>query len=410
MNIYVIKLVLLLIIFPIATSFAEDDYQVKSLRVYQTGDQISFPVSLLGSKLTIEFDIKGDNTPNWEILFLFCDKNWEPYENGLLINDNSNIERNLWFETLPNYSDRADYHYSGNFPNENVAFPFSGKWMFFIQDSYDSDIIYGEGKFYVVNDVATTLNTILEEKSVQGVDIVPAVFGEVLNMKTSVTIPESLFVNKVSHIEMVENKKIEDAIIVGKTYDNEFRYYEIDGYNSYSFFAKNIQPGGAYRQVDLMNRTKYTAPKTYAHFDGIEVSNKFNPKGNDYFGGSKLMDYSKPYSEYLDVEFRLRLPDNYYENIFLVGAFTNWDIYPDYRMIEKDGVFSTVVELKRGIYDYQYIVADMRNDYIKNIDWIELEGNSWNTKREFYIFLFYNSDEDGGYDKIIAFDRIRSGN
>lgn len=403
------KRVLLVIFLSFNVLLAEGDYEIKSLRIYQINNETSFPISLYGSEVTIEFDLKGYDTPNWEILFLLCDKDWEPYENGTLIDDISNTERNLWFEILPYRGDRASYHYKENFPNENVKFPLSGKWMFFIRDTYDSDLIYGEGKFYVVNETATELRSSLTNNRMQGRNIEPAVFGQVLDLKTSVTLPDSLFADRIENIEIIENKKIEDPIIINKTYDNEFKYYEIDDVNSYSFFVKNIQPGGAYRQVDLMDKTKYSPPKTFAHFDGVEVSNKFKPNGRDYFGGSKLMNYQNTYAEYMDVEFRLRPPEGYYQNIFLVGSFTNWDIYSEYRMEEKDGLYTTIAELKRGIYDYQYVVVEFKNNYLSNIDWIELEGNSWSTKRNFYIFLFYNTEEDGGYDKIIAYKQIRSG-
>lgn len=403
-----IKYLIFIIILPQFSVLADSSSQIKSLRVFQTGNEISFPISQFGSKITIEFDLKSEDSPNLEILFLLCDKDWEPYDNGLLIDDLSNTERNLWFKTIPNYNDRANFHYSGSFPNDNVKFPFSGKWMFFIQDAYDNDIVYGEGKFFVVNETALNIKTTNTEKSIQGRNIIPAVFGEVINMKNSFTIPDSMFLEKISNIEIIENKKIEDPIIVDKTYDDDSRYYEIDNYNSYSFFAKNIQLGGAYRQVNLMDKTKYSAPKTNAHFEGIEVSHKFKPDGRDFYGGSKLLAYNKTYAEYLDVEFKLRLPDKKYKNVFLVGSFSNWDIYPELRMDEKLGIYSTTVELKRGIYDYQYVVVDINNNEINNIDWLELEGNSWSTKREYYVFLFYRTDEDGGYDKIIAFNRIRN--
>jgi len=403
-----LKKIFVLLLFTSIILFAEDDYQIKSLRVFQSDNQTSFPVALLGSKITIEFDLKSEDDPIWEIVFLLCNKDWEPYENSLLIDELTNIERNLWFETLPFRGDRANYHYKGTFPNENVRFPLSGKWMFFIQDAYDSEKIYGEGKFYVVNEAVVELETSLEHKGIQGRDIVPAVFGQVVNIKASATLPDVLFADKIENIEIIENQKIEDPILINKTYDSEFRYYEIDGINSYSFFAKNIQLGGAYRQVDLMSRTKHSPPKTFAHFDGVEVSNKFNPASRDYFGGSKLMDFQNTYSEYMDVEFRLRPPEEYYQNIFLVGSFTNWDIYSEYRMEEKDGLFTTTVELKRGVYDYQYVVVNFKNDYLSNIDWLELEGNSWTTKRNFHVFLFYETEEEGGYDKIIAYKQIRS--
>ncbi|MCF6270363.1 MAG: DUF5103 domain-containing protein [Melioribacteraceae bacterium] len=402
------KTIILLILISFVTIIAEDDYEIKSLRVYQAEDETSFPISTFGSKISISFDIKSDDTPTWEILFRLCDKNWEPYENNILIDEMYNTERNLWFDVLPFRGDRARYHYKGSFPNDNVKFPFSGKWRFFIQDAFDSDIIYGEGKFYVVNEVAINLKIRLTKERLEGTNSDPAVFGEVFNIKVSADLTDTLFADRIQEVEIIENKKIEFPITIDKSYDNEYRYYEIDDVNSYSFFVKDIQPGGAYRQVNLMSRTKHSPPKTQAHFDGIETSNKFKPSGRDFFGGSKLKDYKDEYSEYMDVEFFLRPPQGYYQNIFIVGAFTDWDFYPEFMMQEKDGIFSATVELKRGIYDYQYVVVDVINNYIENINWLELEGNSWYTKREYYIFLFYEDDEIGGYDKIIAYKKIRS--
>jgi hypothetical protein len=400
--------VILLLLISFVSLLAEDDYEIKSLRVYQKGNEISFPISMFGSKITIEFDVKSGSEPSWEILFLLCDKDWEPYESNLLMDEMYNTQRNLWFDILPFHSERANYHYAESFPNKNVRFPFSGKWIFFIRDTFDHEIIYGEGKFYVVNDIATNLMVSLTDERLEGRNPVPATFGEVFNLKVTAKLSDSLFTERIEEVEVIENKKIEFPIVIDKTYDNEYRFYEIDDVNQLSFFAKDIQPGGAYRQVNLMSRTKHTPPKTKAQFTGIEISHKFSPGGRDYFGGAKLMNFKKDYAEYMDVEFSIRPPEGYYENIFLVGSFSDWDIWSEYEMKNKDGLFTSTIELKRGIYDYQYVVADINNNYIESVDWLELEGNSWSTRREYYIFLFYETEELGGYDKIIAFKNIRS--
>lgn len=402
------RLFLLIILWNI-TLIAETDFEIKSLRVYQSHDETSFPIIFANSKITIEFDIKSDQTPNWEILFRFCDQYWEPYEDYLFANEMYNTERNLWFEVLPFRGDRARYHYKETFPNENVNFPFAGKWQFFIVDSNDRDYIYTSGKFYVINNKEVYLKTSLKSQRLEGLNPDPAVFGQIYNLKVSFNLPDSLFTQNVKNIEIIENRKIEYPIVLEKTYDDQWRYYEIDGSESLSFHVKDIQPGGEYRQVNLMNKTKYTPPKVYAQFDGVEVSRKFKPSGKDFNGGSKLMNFKNEYAEYMDVEFRLRLPDNYYENVFLVGAFNNWEILPDYRMDEDNGLFTKTIELKRGIYDYQYVTADIVNDYLENESWIELEGNDWRTSNEYYIFLYYDSPELGGYEKIVGYKKIISG-
>lgn len=404
-----IRKIFLLIIFFSVSVIVGDDFEIKSLRIYQTGDETSFPILFRDTKITIEFDLKSDNTPNWEILFRFCDQNWEPYEDYLYANEISNTERNLWFNVLPFISDKARYHYKGTFPNENVTFPFAGKWQFYIIDPNDNDYIYGMGRFYVIKKNEVYLRTSLKSERLEGADADPASFGEIYNLKVSFRLPDTLFTQQVKNIEIIENRKISYPIIIEKTYGDMYRYYEIDGTKSLSFFAKDIQPGNEYRQVNLMNKSKYNPPKTYARFDGVDISRKFKPGGRDFNGGSKLMNYKDEYAEYMDVEFRLRLPDNYYQDVFLVGAFNDWEVLPENLMKENDGLFTKTIELKRGIYDFQYVTADMKDDYPENENWIELEGNDWRTVNDYFIFLFYDSPELSGYDKIIGFVQIRSG-
>ena len=72
------------------------------------------------------------------------------------------------------------------------------------------------------------------------------------------------------------------------------------------------------------------------------------------------------------------------------------------------GIFSKTIQLKRGVYDYQYVLADYQNGKINNPDWYILEGNSWETKNEYNIFVYYNEPTNGGYDRIIAHRKIIS--
>ena len=93
-------------------------------------------------------------------------------------------------------------------------------------------------------------------------------------------------------------------------------------------------------------------------------------------------------------------------DIFLVGAFNNWDLSAEYRLHDNAGIYSITIPLKRGIYDYQYVVADYINGEIVNDDWLKLEGNSWANQKVYDIFLYYNEPNLGGYERIIAYIRL----
>ena len=77
-------------------------------------------------------------------------------------------------------------------------------------------------------------------------------------------------------------------------------------------------------------------------------------------------------------------------------------------MNQTEGVYSITIPLKRGIYDYQYVVADVMDGEISDTDWLILEGNTWVNTKEYDIFLYYNDPDFGGYERIIGYSRITS--
>ena len=97
-----------------------------------------------------------------------------------------------------------------------------------------------------------------------------------------------------------------------------------------------------------------------------------------------------------------------FDDIFLVGAFNNWQVLPEYKMNQQGGVYSITIPLKRGIYDYQYATGSISGNTVKDIDWYVLEGNSWETSNYYYVFLYYNDPDLGGYDHIIGYEKIYS--
>ena len=397
---------ILLLIFPfIITNLYSQKIEIKSLKAF-TDNETEFPVVING-KLNIEFDIKSDYEPNLIIVFRFCDRSWHPYQNIFLLNYGKNIEYNLNFDLLPFTVQDARYHYSGFFPNKNnyVAFPFSGKWMFYITDSQDTSKVYASGKFYsiksgVILDVSKK-NEVLEDKVYS-----PPVLAKIFNLTTRFNLPEEFYPSFVDHVEIIENQKIYYPIIVNRNFNTNTRQYYWDGYREFSFTARDIRPGNEYRQTDLRNYNIFNKKDVPAQFEGMEYSRFYKEGEKDLNGGSLYLFYQNDYADYLNVTFKIRPPDYSFQNIFLVGAFNHWRILPEYQMTNELGVFSKTVPLKRGIYDYQYVAADIINNKIENADWLVLEGNFWETSNVYYIFLYYNDQNYGGYDRIIGYQKI----
>ena len=400
--------IIVLLFLVVSFELNAQDFYIRSLRCYTTSDQTSMPVIDESQTITIEFDVLSSSIPNLSIYFRFCDSNWQPYDNAFLVNPVYNTERNLYFERLPSTVKGARFRYSGKFPNQNVSFPFSGKWKYYIVDSQDNTLIYASGNFYVVMP-KINLNVRIFKERLEGQNPTDPSLGRTIAIKTNLTLPDSLFQSQLKKVEIIENHKIFEPIIIDRKTTSISRYYEWNGSNRFSFVARQLKPGNEYRQTDFRNVNRFPQDNINAQYIGVETSDFFKRNPPDFDGGSELSDYRDRYSDYLTVNFKLRPPENIKSPVFLVGAFTNWVVSPEYEMFDDNGLMNIAIQLKRGAYDYQYVTADYVNGDITNIDWYALEGNFWETQNAYYIFLFYETTDSGGYDQIIGFKKIRSG-
>ncbi len=399
-------------LFPVFAYGGSAELEIKSLRVFGSGDETSFPMidyTSNGEKtITIDFDVQTTSFPNLIIQFRFCDDNWNPYQNQFLQNPLFNTEYNLWMDKIPNNIKGARYHYTGTFPNNNVQLPFSGKWMFFITDSQNKNLVYASQKFFVLyTDVK--LNAQLYRETMQGSYGDNANLGRTIAIKTSFVLPDSLFSANVTKVEIVKNRMVSSPIIIDRNTNTQERYYEWDAGRKFSFIARVLRPGNEYRQIDTRNLSKYPTATSDARFGEVDQSDLFSKRSRDDNGSSLLLDFKNANADYQNIVFKLKAPENVTKPIFLVGAFSDWKVLPEFEMFDDKGTMNLSVQLKRGVHEYQYVAADINGDRIQNIDWEILEGNFFETDNEYFIFLYYNTPEKGGYDKIIGFIKIRTG-
>jgi hypothetical protein len=401
---------ILLCLFPASFTLSQK-VELKSLRVYSAQDETSLPVIVQSenSNIAIEFDLESEFIPNLNIVFRFCDKDWNPTNNIFLLNIGKNIAYFLELKTLPTTVEKARYHFRGEFPGnyEDVEFPFSGKWMFYITESDDSTKVYGSGKFYVIqDDVALRVN--VKREQLEDKVYFPSDLAKIFNITATFNLPDEMFPVFVDHLEIVENHKIHQTVIVDRGFNTNRRQFYWDGNRKFSFTARDIYPGNEYRQVDSRDINVFNSKNVKAQFDGIEYSRFFKKAPKDLNGGSIFTNFKNEFATYLNVTFSIRPPDEIFGNIFLTGTFNNWQLLPDYEMTDDYGLYTKTIELKRGIYDYQYVVADVINNTIKNDDWLVLEGNTWDTSNVYHVFLYYKDQNYGGYDRIIGYSKIIS--
>jgi hypothetical protein len=389
--------------------FAQD-VKIKSLKVYTNNDVNSIPV-LTSAKdfLYIEFDVQSQFPPNLNVIFKFCDRNWNPTDNIFLLNQGHNTGFNLDYFSLPNTVENAQYHYSNSFPDKlgYVNFPFSGKWRFYVVNSQVLNKIFAAGNFFVVN-ANQPLKVKVKKETLDDKTYYPPQLGVVNWITTEANLKQDYFPFYVDELEIVQNHLLNNSIRVSRNSTDQNRVFEWDGGSNLKFIAKDVRPGNEYREVNLNNININNSKNVKAQFDGMEYSRFFIQGKKDLNGSFVLKSPKNVNSIYMNVTFQIKPPDNVYGDIYLVGAFNNWEVLNDYKMNLNGSFYEITIELKRGIYDYQYVVVNGDISNPANQDWYILEGNDWSTTDDYNIFLWYRDQEYGGYDRIIGYSKIES--
>jgi hypothetical protein len=390
------------------TLFAQD-VKIKSLQTYINNVQISFPV-LTSPKdfLYIDFDVEAKYPPNLNIIFKFCDRDWNPTNNIFLLNQGQNTAFDLNFFYLPTTVEAAQYHYSNRFPDKlgYVSFPFSGKWRFYIVDSQDPFLVYAEGKFFNIR-ANQPLKTEIKKETLDKI-FDPPQLGYVDWIIADANLMQEYFPFFVDDLEIIKNFLIDYPIVVSRNSTDPNRVFEWDGGSKLKFIAKDVRPGNEYRQVNLENINIYNSKNVTAHLDGIDYTRFFIRGKKDLDGGFELMPPKNINATYLNVTFQVEPPSDVYGDIYLVGAFNNWKVSNNYKMNFNGTFYEITIELKRGIYDYQYVVVDGDPNNPADLNWYILEGNDWATSDEYNIFLWYRDQDYGGYDRIIGYSKIQT--
>jgi hypothetical protein len=381
--------------------------QIKSLLTYTTDDRLTLPVLTGENKFVVEFDVVSDFDPTLSILFRFCDEGWRPTKNSFLLNQNRNSKQLFHFESLPVTVEDADYHFKGSFPDRDgfIEFPFSGKWRFYITDGQDTSLVYSEGRFYSINN-EVNLHSTLKRDELEDKNYWPVELAKVFNITTNFTLQDEFFPAYVDRLEIIQNRNLYEPIVIERNANTLERQFKWDANRKFTYITRDIPAGNEYRQVDIRNFNFFSEKEVKAQRDGLEFSRFFLNVPPDLNGNKIYMDYNDHYATYHNVTFSIRPPDDVYGDIFLVGAFNNWRLSTEYKLQPEAEIYSITIPLKRGIYDYQYVVGDDIAGEVVNANWLVLEGNTWNNEKIYDIFLYYNEPSLGGYERIIGYLKL----
>jgi hypothetical protein len=375
--------------------------RIKGLRVYGS-DQAGLPIAGLASHpITIEFDVVEEAAPDVRIRVLHCDRDWNVTQNNF-INDNmqNKSKEALRYEPAPAGVQFYRFHYIINIPG--IAgidrFPLSGNYVFEITDKEWSTVL-ARGRFFVTESVLAPSMKV-SNRSLPS-EINP--YNQVNKIEIGFVVPsrvddrsEILYPLSFKTVDVYRNRQLYTPWRIDADDNSPNTFIDGFGTTKMKFVVDNVVPGASYRHIDLRSVDEYPEGQQLRARRGADVSRFQLPARGDNHGVSALTEGSR-YADYVQFRFELASETRQFESVYVVGDFNGWRPSSESLMTYDDDsrryIWQTTI--RRGSYDYQYVVD--------SDDWISLEGNDWRTINVYSAFIYYRDSRYGGFDRIMGF-------
>lgn len=394
------RLIWLLSFVAVQSVYCQEIYseKIRGLRVFGK-NEVSLPVaSLSGDQINIEMDIEDTTPPDIYLKFYHCDRNWE-ITNNLFINDPARLRTytNLPYRTAPDGVQYYRYQYDFKIPSDPLypQFTFSGNYLFEVWEDKRNALL-AQGKFFVVEKRLQPMmrirDHILSRETNPRNQTLRIDIGFSIPKPDSI-FPENLYPMNFQIVDIYRNREIEYP----KRIDVNDRDPEtfVDGMPTkhLTFTAFDIQSRNEYRKLDLRNVDDYPPGEMLRPRLGADVS-RFLQRGIPDNDGAAYLRKGDRYGDYLPFQFEFVSDGKLMEELYIVGDFNGWRVSEDWKMTYSGDRYILNTMLRRGVYDYQYVIGGN--------DWVSLEGNDWRTISNYTAFVYYRDIKYGGFDRILG--------
>lgn len=403
------------------------DY-VKTVRLHVAGFPHSYPMITLGggAQLRLSFDDLSDEVRRYSYRFVHCDKDWQPSGLGPL-EYNSGYEVDYLEEFDFSLRTLTEYvHYDLYFPNENMRLDVSGNYLLVVYDEEDEKIPVITRRFMVQENVAGVSGQVMQPAVVEKIHTHQEVDVTVNTQRLRLKVP----MRELS-LSVIQNGRWDNAVT--NIVPNFIRPERAD----FNYQGKVVFRGGnEFRNLDIRS---VQAPRTPT----VSITNE-----GDFYAMMLEADLMRDFGTYLNyfdlngdfVNFRfdrpvLTLGDQFLRETFdrlrfdfngeyvevtfvldsrgkelartpyLFGAFTEWQLKPNYRMVWNPNLNAYVgrAMIKQGFYNYYYVSerpAGERDDG-SPVSYRITEGNYDDTEND-YLALVYYRPIGGRYDRLVG--------
>ncbi len=385
---------------------------IRSVQFHPEENENGLPVWFLGTQesLVLSFDDLRGDIRNFYYSIEHCTADWKssglsPLEYIKGFNEDRITDYFTSVNTLQAYT-----HYQLAFPSPQVHPTRSGNYLLKVYEDADKRRLILTRRFYVVQQAF-------------GIDpqLLPSNDNTLRskNQKLNVTVQTAGYdiSNPFQQIQVLvmQNQRpdvqqgLRQPSFVGNT---ELRYHDPR--------TLDFPGGNEFRYVDLRSlrlaseRVAAIRADSLIHVELVPDKNLSSlAYGNlyDENGAFFIRNEDRPNApeeaDYAQVTFRLSADairneaDLKGRNIYLVGAFNNYQRSPDNQLVfdPQNKVWTVTIPLKQGLYDYEYILEDPLTG---NVDAVYFSGSYFQTGNEYQILVYYRRagttwDEIWGY-------------
>ena len=417
----VLSLLLASSVFPHDLDLACDnlDYKesVMTVLLYADGNQNKEPVIPLNHaahRLTLSFDLLGDEGRQLSYTFIHCTQDWYPtpiqrnqyasgFDYGLI--DDYQFSRN----TLVDY-----VHYQLSFPEEDMMPLVSGNYLLIVYDGTLSEEHLCFTRRFMVLDEKAVLETSVPRYCD---DLSLSDTHQQLNIR--VTMPDIMGSNvqQYSNLTVRQNGRWDNAVMGLKP---SFIYPE---YLSYEHQPQTVFEGGnQFRRLNTSdfyfqseNIARITRTDDYYVVDYAVCESRARKPfvtSEDLYGEKYVYISNEGFetdteADYAWVNVFLRWPTPLtHEDVYVMGAVNDW-MYDSRNRMEYDyqhGGYLCQLFLKQGYYNFLLVTADRDTGQVST----ELtEGNHWDTNNLYRLYFYYYNAAKG-YDELIGYATVLS--
>jgi len=358
--------------------------------------------------LRLEFDDMDGGYKNYTYQVIHCDKDWNRSDlHEIEYIDGFNGEEIDEFAYSVNpYSEYT--HYELTIPNDDLNWTISGNYLLIIYDQ-DMEVSVLTRRFIVTESAARVSALMIKPENLSKLRSHHELKINIDFNGLKIRRPkEELFLtvlqngNTNSAYTNLAGTFVRQNTLFYDDFDGvtfpalkEFRNCDVRSLKYRSEFVHSIDQEDGVTHV-LLDLGKKRADK---HFHTEPDANGgFIIDNKDYGDG----DVS---GEYVRCIFTLEAEREYDEDVYIVGALSDWKAKEKFKMeyVPTSGLYEKVVVLKQGFYDYMF--ATQNADGLLEMDVIE--GSWYETENDYQLIVYYRAI-GGEYDRVIDVTVINS--